>query len=422
MLKQCSHGSQRQPSSIKDLLRTQAIEHKASRIEGQALMRSPLPGRFLALLLSGVTVVACLVSIFGVYSSKVSAVGYVEPAAGYATVRALQDGVITEKFLTSGEIIEPGQKLFKVSSSKYQGNGSNSLQGWIKKIKAQQFYFNQLTDDVDNLKATLHSLQHADADIGRSAAHVSDMIGSIIMKVAEHKKEISEMHELLAAERTISRRDYLDTLVSLENIRIEGQREFLRKKELESAWNDRTRVYIQALSDVNIAKAGLLTRLFELEELLEIKMLESEHLIVAEVSAEVLEVNVSIGQTVVHGDKLLTYAQPGAGAVVELLIPDENIGDVKTGDKVRLNYRAYPRERYGSFSGVITELSKIPINSEATGEVKYKARVAIDTQFIQTARGLQMLRAGQAVDATIQIQEKIIIDWIKDYVRMNFEF
>lgn len=101
-----------------------------------------------------------------------------------------------------------------------------------------------------------------------------------------------------------------------------------------------------------------------------------------------------------------------------LLVPSRAIGSVHVGDAVRLRYQAFPYQRYGSFAGAITEISKTllaPADRDGpvtASEPVYRVTVALERQTLVAGGTTWPLQAGMQLDADVPLARRRLIEWM----------
>jgi len=111
-----------------------------------------------------------------------------------------------------------------------------------------------------------------------------------------------------------------------------------------------------------------------------------------------------------------------AGGVLEahLLVPSRSAGFLVPGQTVALRYEAFPYQRFGSYAGRITEISRTLIlpNEAALPlqllEPAYRVAVALDSQSVKAYGKDLPLQAGMLLDADIRLDRRRLYEWLLD--------
>lgn len=124
----------------------------------------------------------------------------------------------------------------------------------------------------------------------------------------------------------------------------------------------------------------------------------------------VTTVHIQRGQLVVPGAPLFTVVRNTAPLEARVLIPNQDIGNLKIGQAAQLKYFAYPFQEYGIQNGSIADISTRP--SQAPGETSfYEIRVALADESIRSRNGVEKpLEIGLQGMAEIKTGEKRFIE------------
>lgn len=138
---------------------------------------------------------------------------------------------------------------------------------------------------------------------------------------------------------------------------------------------------------------------------------------------EVTSISVHRGQYVQTGQTLGWLIPKGGDLIIELHGNSRIAGQAKVGLPVSIRYLAFPYEKFGQGQGVVTEVSQgavrvddpfaaIQPNLQNSGEGLYRVRVR-PTALPRLANGDPIpLKAGSAVEASIKLEERRIVEWI----------
>jgi membrane fusion protein len=143
-----------------------------------------------------------------------------------------------------------------------------------------------------------------------------------------------------------------------------------------------------------------------------------EQVITAPADGVVTAITGERGMTANPQVPLLAILPSGAKLQARLLAPSRAIGTISVGDRVTLRYQAFPYQRYGVFSGVITEISKTMLApEELDGPIKanepaYRVTVALADQAVHVGEKTFALQPGMQLDADILMEQRRLITWL----------
>ena len=118
----------------------------------------------------------------------------------------------------------------------------------------------------------------------------------------------------------------------------------------------------------------------------------------------------------------MTIVNADARMVAELYAPSRAIGFTRVGQEVRLMYDAFPFQRFGSFAGRISTISRTvlapnEVDAPIQGQMRepvYRIRVQIAAQSIQAFGEQIPLQPGMTLAANIVLDRRTFLEWLLD--------
>ena len=107
-----------------------------------------------------------------------------------------------------------------------------------------------------------------------------------------------------------------------------------------------------------------------------------------------------------------------AELTAELYAPTRAVGFVDPGEETRLLYDAFPYQRFGSFGGKVTNISRIAIDPRESDipfpfeEPVYRITVKLDRQAVKAFGDLNHLQAGMTLKANIVLERQSFLAWL----------
>jgi HlyD family secretion protein len=141
----------------------------------------------------------------------------------------------------------------------------------------------------------------------------------------------------------------------------------------------------------------------------------------AQVDGTVLEVaDRSIGSVLREAETLMTLVPDGADMYVESMVASRDVSYLKLGDTVRVKLEGYPFQRFGTVSGVLTEISPDSLSQkqgeDAPTRLMYRVQVRLTTDTADLARRGIHLRPGLVASAEIKTGTRTIASYVLDPV------
>ncbi len=398
-----------------------------------AITSSPMPRLPRAIFYTVVALFAILLAwaLLAKVDIVASAEGRLVPSSYTKIVQPAEAGVVTELLVKEGDAVQAGQVLIRLDPTVAGANSSSlrsdvaykrlslrridaALAGqslpsaagdepaMLAQVQAQarahaQAYADALAQEqaallraanelaaaqetLAKLKATLPSYQQS------AAAHARLVAEGFVSPIAGNDKERE------AIEKAQDLKSQAATVKSLEAT-ISGQKQkiaALTSNYRSQLLIERTEAMAQvAKLEQEGNKLGYKTRLLELR---------------APQAGIVKDIATTTNGTVVQpGMVLLTLVPKGERLLAEVQVRNEDVGNVRTGQSVRIKVAAFPFQKYGLIEGKVQVLaadSQTPNSAapsaSAAANTGYKAWIALDTQALPPQGGSEGNAGGGA--------------------------
>lgn len=122
-----------------------------------------------------------------------------------------------------------------------------------------------------------------------------------------------------------------------------------------------------------------------------------------------LSVN-TIGAVVKPGETLMEIVPVSNEMIVQVKIPPQHIGHLKSGQKVKVKLSSFDFSRYGLLDGTLEQISATTFNG-ANGERYYQGRIVLDRNYIGHDKSHVVL-PGMTVMAEIITGRKTILEYL----------
>jgi membrane fusion protein len=390
------------------LFRQEVIEAGRDRLAGTVVAATPPGSRLYAglLMLFAAALVALLV--FGEYSARTQVKGVVAYDAGIARVYPNAPAEIREVHVRSGQAVAAGAPLVTLSLAQGQGGVTGQLAELARQdeelARQQQLASVLGTTETETLAQQRASLAASIASLERQRALAAGQVG---LAEASTRRAQRLAAEGAGSQRQVeeSRAEALARRTEVESIgeRIISQREALRAIAAQIAQSG-----LQASrsrSEVGAQRAGLAEQ--------RAALLRTDRLtLTAPVAGEVGDISAQIGQRARPEASLVTIVPRGSRIEVWLYAPSRALGFVRPGQDVRLQFDAFPYQRYGAGRGTVTEVSRVPIDPASLDpqlgieEPVFRIRVAIDQVAPRLADAEARLRPGMTLGANLLLERR----------------
>ena len=304
------------------LFRDQALDSTRRRWLGPVTVVMP-PSTSFVLLLAGAVVVMLGVAVASIeIPDRIRTYGVLLPAEGLLKVRAPRAGRVEGLPVVNGDTVIPGQVLLRLSGSHRAPGREPEPAARISSLRREL----QLLDE---------SLERQ-ADLARSRERLSRRRLQTIGKRIEAAKAEARAREDQAA-ILAARADRVGQLA-------------VRKAVAEDVARDSK---VAALhGEFGLRREALLRQIAASE-------LQSALEVTAPGGGIVSGLTVRRGKDVAAGDVLMTVYAPQSRLEARLFLSPDNAGMVAVGQRVELQFHAYPYQFFGTRSAVVTAISTI---------------------------------------------------------------
>ena len=338
------------------LFRKEVIEAGRNRLTGTVVAAVPPSSRLYTRLVAGAAALLAMLFVFGSYTMTADVRGIVAYDIGIARVYPRSAAEVSAIHVKSGQRVEAGQPLVTLAIAQGQGGISSQL----VQIANQDLELGrqvELAATRASSEVTALSEQHAGilaaiASLKRQRAIASDQI-----RLAE---SAARRAERLAKERAGSQRQVEDGRSALLSRRAEleglGEQLVIQRNALKANEADHTRQMLegQQARSVLLAQRAVLA-----QQGLELSRNDSL-VLTAPVAGTVGDISVEIGQQATPERAAASVIPSGSKLEIWLFAPSRAVGNARPGQQVRLQFDAFPYQKFGSSQGVVTEIATVP--------------------------------------------------------------
>lgn len=406
------------------LFRQQALAHAGSRAHGGIVLALPVSHRwltgFFVLIAAGLIAFLAFASV----THKVRARGVLLPSQGWMRVLAPQAGVVSEQYVSEGQPVQAGEVLFVLSSERASASEGDAA----RKVSAL-------------LRARRDSLQQETLQAQRQASQAQAATQTRIEELQAEARRIQEQivlqqSRVALAEATRQRYSDLQAAQFVSPAQLQDKQAELLAQQQARLELDRQRAARE--SEARAAQAELLRQRAEAEREQQALQRQFDELgqdladnearrevqVRAPQAGTVSALNVQQGQSVTPGQPLATVMPAGDTLQAELYLPSRAIGFVQLGMPVLLRHEAYAYQKFGMSRGEVREIARSAMRADElaqqgvvapaslSSEPLYRVRVALAQQSLKAYGEPRPLKAGTAVDASIQLEERRLYEWV----------
>ena len=360
------------------------------------------------------TLIVCFI-ILGDYTRRSRVSGELVPDLGLSTVVAPSAGVVAALEVDEGDQVGRKQPMVLINVPRVTAAGDDALNvlragldarvqslGSLRASQDQQFTIQQ--QGVQKQRDALRrELSQIDAEIQTRGEQVR-----IGRETVQRYRQVADQRYVSLVQVSQQEQAMLDLLNAQQSLQRQATsiRRNLAQLDQTLAEIPQQRRSAQATSARELAVLA--------DETVQVEA-NGEMLLTAPVAGLVASRLVEVGQAVQTGQPMLSLLPEGAALRAQLLVPSSSIGFVKPGDRVRLRYRAYPYQKFGSHEGRVMRVSRSaipPQSNQQASEPVYRVLVGLNRQSVLAYGVAEPLRPGMIVDADILGERRRLYEWI----------
>ena len=394
-----------------EIFRKEAAEHQGNRLFGDVVLATPVSTWVVTLLIGAIVAAIVVTLLAGSYARKEIVYGWLKPDKGLVKVVSPQLGTVTAVHVTEDQIVNQGDALASLNLDTAFAGGEGVFGIALTEIEAQIAERKKLLpltelgfeQESKELQSQIESAQAEVASLESQRQVLDERIGTANASL--------KRFELLASRNVASRND------------VERQQEIvLALRQSDEQIAQRIEIKLGELATHRLRLAGVpirrQTALAELRSGLsslraQLARVAGQGSIVlkAPVDGRIAALPVSSGLSMRPQQLAVSLLPRGGRLEAELFAPTRAAGFIQIGQTVRLQFDAFPYQRFGAVEGEIVSVSRtifesaeLPVSLNVAGPV-YRIVAGISAQHMDAYGERFPLQAGMTLSAYI-IQEE----------------
>lgn len=400
------------------LFRAEVLDARKHRVEGEIVLAQPLRTRLLVMLLFVLIALMSLWLTLGTYTRTESARGILTTDSASAKIIALRPGRVGGLHANEGDLVAAGQALAVIHTEEAGEGGRSAIGDSLDALTRQEVLSGQqlrlsgvrAASDRQRLAASLAGLREQQQQLGEqislqeeATASAADMITRVSTLL--ERGFISQIEVDRRRQAHIIARQELARLQQQRSALIAEQRRLAAESGRAAAEAGSEAAAVQSAASVLGQQRARLTS-------------ERSYTIVAPISGRVSSMQTAIGRTADPNIPLMEIIPENSNLHVDIYAPTRAVGFVRPGQQVRLLYDAFPFQRFGSFSGRVTRVSRsvidprqlaVPLGIE---EAVYRIEVRPDAQQVGAYGDHLALQPGMTLTANIILDRRSFLEWL----------
>jgi membrane fusion protein len=406
------------------LFRAAAVNANRIKWLGDIVLIRPFSFTVLTSVAVAFALIIAFFFLLGSYTKRSSVSGQLAPDIGVVKVYTPQPGIVVQKRVNEGQVVQQGDLLFVVSSER-----KSSSHGEIQASISHQVSLRQQSLR-DELQQTRKVHQEDELALRRRIDGLQAEHANIVVQQAGQQSRVELAEEAIKRSSQLQSQGFIskemmqqkqaDLLDQRSRLQALARDQITVARELLAQRTDQASLPLRQQSQV----AQIERQLTSLDQ----EWTESEAkrriVVTAPESGVATAVSVDGGQTVDSAKPLLSIVPRGALLQAHLYAPSRAIGFIRTNDRVLLRYQAYPYQKFGQAEGVVisisratlsgSELNGIPTTANGNTEPLYRITVKLARQTLTAYGRPQALQAGMLVEADVLQERRKLYEWVLD--------
>mgnify|MGYP000076309769 CR=1 FL=1 len=405
-----------------DLFRPEVMEHKRDTWLSDLIAAKPPSRRFLV----GIFVVVALIVLaylcIGERTRREAVSGYVVPEEGLIKVFSYQPGTVTAMKVKEGEFVKRGTVLATISFERRNGEGA--LRHRIDQSLAQR----KLSMEEQRRSSDANFAQQARLVQHRSEKFQGDL-ATLERSLQAQQERLAVTREMVENEGKLAQEGYVGKAEFLASkVRLLDEENRLRELERQKRMTERELIGAQVeLQTLPVRALEARSELLRGQDEIAQQQIENEdrrqNLIIAPADGTVTAIQKGAGKFVAAGHPVLSLVPAGSHLAAQFYVTSDAIGFLRTGSEARMQFIAFPHQKFGSFKGQVVSVSRtavpaeelpFPVLGNNTGEKEmyYIVQVKPEQNFIMAYGKREMLQPGMRVNAKIWVDRRKLIEWV----------
>jgi len=405
---------------MSSLFRQEALDHQRRCLWGEVILTQRMSyWAILALLVF----IICSIGIFAAtqtYARKENVQGYLVPDGGVTRFFADSGGRVTGLSVSVGDRVAKGAIIGALRTDRALADGQTVSEALIASVQADianvaALITTRAARAVDQKQQLANQLALQNKQItasGKELAVLDDRI-TLAQTQADSLRALADKGN--ASRAALNQR--MEALLSLKQSHTAMQRQILSLRQARNATKGELHSFDLRQRE---AELELKSRQEALSQQLVNMTAQASRPLVAPSSGVIESLYVADGGSVKAGQTIAEIRPAGSALQAYLLVPSRAVGLIQQGQRVQLQYDAFPYQRFGIFEGMVSDISAsivapgelpLPIQMQ---ESFYLVRASINSQTV-TVKGADVaLKSGMLLRADITLETRSLLQWLLD--------
>ena len=374
-------------------------------------------------LLLAIFIAALIMFLMNVdFSRKETVRGKLRAEGAEAKIYALETGVIKHVFVEDGAIVQEGDPIAEIVSERFMAGGAEISEQTIKSLRAERASLEERRASIQ--RAASIAIEEANqriAEAARQETETQNMLAVVERRLEIAQKRAQDAEEFLA-EGLIAEPQYnerLDAVSVIEQSTLQTRARIEEARSAQSRYGlERRRINENLQRDLSDLKQGL----SKINSQIDHAQASAGHIIQATMSGRVTALQAKAGERADPSIPMATILPEDGGLIAELYLPSRAIAFVETGQEVKLQYDAFPYQKFGVAKGEVIEIAETALFPQEIGvmtqnpEPLYRVLTKLEQPTVEAYGKDVPLQSGMELTANIVLENRALIEWVLEPV------
>ncbi|NQY41381.1 MAG: HlyD family efflux transporter periplasmic adaptor subunit [Henriciella sp.] len=403
-----------------DLFREEALEFQSASNSRFGKPTGVLPPSWVLItLFLAAFMVALITFLLSVdFARKETVRGKLRVDGAEAKLYALEPGLITKVMVEDGQAVNAGDPIAEITSERYMSDGGALSEATLKQLERERTTLQRRKAAIETASdLSIRAAEQRYNDAKRQERELKDQLTVVNrrLEIARNRAKDAEqfLEEQLIAEPQLNER--LEAAASLEQMVLQtnGQVNEAVAAQSRAALEKRQ---LQANRDRDLADID--QRLEQMNAQIERADADTVHIVRAPIEGKVTGLQARAGEQAINGIPLGIVLPQNSELIAEVYLPSRAIGFVEPRQIVKLQYDAFPYQKFGIALGEIqgvASTAQLPqeLNvASQTGEPLYRVSITLAKQTVEAFSKEMPLQAGMEFTADIVLENRRLSEWL----------
>lgn len=403
--------------TVLPLFRREALEHQRDTSLGEILLVQPLSFTLMTLFFVACAAIGISFLVWGEYTKKARVSGYLAPDQGLVKVFSRQSGAVTALHVQDGQTVRRGDVLATVSTERTTSRGDTQVaiaaQLEVRRSSVDEEIAKTKQMYDEQARAAKERLDRLQDDLRRAASAIETQEQRVKLSALSLQRSTRLLEDKYVSEVAVQdkRADLLDQQSRLHDLQRSRN---ATERESAGVASDLKNLPLKARSAVAALErmaSEIAASSFENEA-------RREELILAPQDGTVTAIQAALGKQAAPMHPLMSLIPATARLQAELYVPSRAIAFVRGGNVARLQYQAFPYQKFGSHQGRVVRVSRTAIPAQELPwpaplpEPYYVVIVTPEHDYVTAYGQQEPLRSGMQVNADIWLGRRSLIEWM----------